>query len=101
MMTVEDIVKELGQLSPEQIAQRFKELKITGKRSWAPSCPLSNYVRVITGYAFWQVATEKEKIVFSEEQDKPLINGLSLPLNLKTFVGRFDMGSYDYLENKD
>lgn len=85
-----EVVRELSQLSADQIAERFKDLGFKGVQGHPCACPVAHYLESIYGY--FHVVANPTYISVNEDAVQ-----LGEDNSICRFIIRFDNGGYEEL----
>lgn len=94
-----DLLRELSLLEPDQIAQHFKSLRITGIARNCGRCPVALYLNnKLEGrhFAALNQVFMLDNIDVDDEFD--LSNSVETPPSVKSFMKKFDAGKYLFLD---
>lgn len=85
-----EVVRELSQLSADQIAERFKDLGFKGVKGHPCACPVAHYLESIYGY--FHVVANGTYISVDDDAVQ-----LEVGNSIRSFIIRFDNGGYEEL----
>lgn len=96
MITLNEVVRELNQLTPDQIAARLESLEIKGEQQKACTCPIAQYLsKIFPDNEPWvytdHVIVGDQSVMFYDERD-----AADDYTPLEKFIVRFDNGYYKY-----
>jgi len=94
----DDLLRELSIYDPNEIAEKFNELKIKGKRMNITCCPVSNYLSKNTGLEI-SVGLKEYYIIKRDENGElvGLLGGGDVPKSVQKFITKFDTKRYPEL----
>lgn len=103
-MTLEEVVTQLGGMTPEEIAEHFRERGIKGAPTQATQCPVARYVRnEVTSAILASVWDRITITVLENDEDRnwPIHEQVNTPESVRQFVTRFDSGEFEYLATEE
>lgn len=96
-VTAQDAVDTLARLGgPDDIATYLITHNYTGPRKMAAKCPVSRYLKDVTGEP-WVTVGHNWVNTPNNLPGYPESTSVQIPQDVKTFINRFDSGTYDDL----